>query len=443
PPGQGELVLNGDIFDFDAVMALPTDGSLHLHWLEQLRGLNPEENKSRFKMERIIADHPIWFQAASEFVRAGHKVVFVIGNHDIELHWPSVQDAILSALKLPDSEATARVVFTEWFYLSGGDTLFEHGNQYDSYSLCANPIHPTIRKNRHELMRLPFGNLANKFMMNGMGYFNPHVQSRYIMTFAEYVRFFFTKIVRSQPMLVWTWFWGALVTLIYSIHEGLLPSNRDPLTVEDRVEAIAARAQATPRVVRQLYEIRAHPSSHEPLRILRELWLDRALLVVLGILGSFYLFSFVNVFWRISIFWMLIPLIIFTPFFLFYARSIKPEITTDLQAPLQEILNSAKIVGVNRLVHGHTHCEIHTQLTELKIELLNAGSWSPAFSDVECKIPIGNKPFVWIHPPEGTPAGTPRVAQLFEWKPASNQAASTGEKWSLLPQTSPSATSQR
>ena len=133
------------------------------------------------------------------------------------------------------------MVFTEWFYLSGGDTLFEHGNKYDAYSLCANPIHPTIRKNRHELMRLPFGNLANKFMMNGMGYFNPHVQSRYIMTFAEYVRFFFTKIVRSQPMLVWTWFWGALVTLIYSIHEGLLPSNRDPLTVEDRVEAVAAR----------------------------------------------------------------------------------------------------------------------------------------------------------------------------------------------------------
>src|SRR4051794_10020556 len=52
-----ELVLNGDIFDFDSVMTLPKasdfDQPLHLSWLEKKRGLASEEAKSRFKLNVI------------------------------------------------------------------------------------------------------------------------------------------------------------------------------------------------------------------------------------------------------------------------------------------------------------------------------------------------------------------------------------------------------
>src|SRR6476659_5663592 len=38
-----ELVLNGDIFDFDSVMTLPDEPPFRVSWLEERRGLNPEE----------------------------------------------------------------------------------------------------------------------------------------------------------------------------------------------------------------------------------------------------------------------------------------------------------------------------------------------------------------------------------------------------------------
>ena len=62
PPGQGELVLNGDIFAFDAVMAIPTDRSLHLHWLEQLRGLNPRKTNLALRWRGSLQTIPFGFR---------------------------------------------------------------------------------------------------------------------------------------------------------------------------------------------------------------------------------------------------------------------------------------------------------------------------------------------------------------------------------------------
>ena len=99
-----ELVLNGDIFDFDSVMRLPLHTRFHINWLEKRRGLFPEEEKSRFKMETILEDHPVWVQAIREFIQLGNDVVLVIGNHDIELQWPLVQKELLKHLHLSEEE---------------------------------------------------------------------------------------------------------------------------------------------------------------------------------------------------------------------------------------------------------------------------------------------------------------------------------------------------
>src|SRR5437588_217618 len=49
-PGPIELILNGDIFDFDSVMKIPKDMETQVNWLERVRGMNSEEKKSRFKI---------------------------------------------------------------------------------------------------------------------------------------------------------------------------------------------------------------------------------------------------------------------------------------------------------------------------------------------------------------------------------------------------------
>ncbi len=405
-----ELVLNGDIFDFDSVMAFPTRPKFNIGWLERLRGLNSEEEKSRFKIRTILSDHPVFVQALRKFILDGNRVIFVIGNHDIEMYWDSVQKDIRDAIGLPEDKQEG-LRFCEWFYLSNQDTLIEHGNQYDDYCLCQNPLHPLVRKGGKYLVRIPFGNAAGKYILNGMGMMNPHVDSTFIKSsFTEYVVFFFKYVLRYEPFLIWSWFWGAMATLLSSLTDGVLPALKDPLTVEHRVKDVADRANASPEIVRSLRELHVHPAIFNPLRIMQELWLDRALLFLLIVTASFQVFSLVNVFVHISMWWMTIPLLLGMPAFLFYARSVQSDIFKIERTLVEHAPLAAKIVKVRRVIMGHTHREFHTHVQD--VELINTGTWSPAFEDPECLKKYGRTCFAWIRPDENQR----RTCTLYEWQ---------------------------
>lgn len=403
-----ELVLNGDIFDFDSVMSLPEDPPYRISWREKRRGMHPGEEKSLFKIQKILSDHEVWVQALREFVLNGHRVVFVIGNHDLELHYPVVQNEILQALKLPESHA-GRVQFCAFFYISNGDTLIEHGNQYDPYCVCQNPVNPMIQRFNRVEIRLPFGNLTARYLMNGMGFFNPHVASTWIMSLGEYVRFFVKYLIRAQPLIMWTWFWGSVISLYQAFNDRLTSDLKDPLTVEDRIEDISKKANATPRMVRELRELHIEPAASSPVLLAKELWLDRAGLVLIGFLGIFQMFTWVKLMFDISMYWAFIPLAILIPFFIFYSKSQQSSISQYMQ-PNERVLRIAgQITKTKRIVYGHTHEYRHEIIGG--IEHLNAGCWSPAFLDVECTRPFGKRTYVWIHPGEGDK----REATLFEY----------------------------
>lgn len=404
-----ELILNGDIFDFDSMMALPEDAPYKISWLEQKRGLHPEESKSSFKIRRILEDHKQWVSALRDFLMKGHRAVFVIGNHDLELHFPQVQRDIMEALNLPE-HLTKSVRFCAFFYISNGDTLVEHGNQYDAYCLCQNPINPMVQKFNRVEMRIPFGDLAGRYLINGMGFFNPHVDTNFIMSMREYMNFFFKYLLRAQPAIMWTWFWGSCVILAQSFVDRLLPELKDPLTIEDRIEDIAKNANATPRMVRELKELTVDPAASNPLLIMKELWLDRALLVLIGFLGVFQLFAFVKLVFDISLFWIFIPLACYIPFFIFYSKSVTSSVS-KYKEPSERVLRIAsQITRTKRIVYGHTHEYRHEMIGN--IEHLNSGCWSPAFLDVECTKPFGKRTFVWVQD-EGQGE---RKAYLMEFK---------------------------
>ncbi len=390
-----ELVLNGDIFDFDSVVTLPELPPYYISWLEARRGLHPQEEKSEFKIKTILAAHKEWIDGLRAFLLKGHFAIFTIGNHDLELHFRAVQNAIVEALNLPEN-LRANVRFCEWFYISNGDTLIEHGNQYDPYCMTQDPVRPFIvRFNRVEV-RLPFGNLTTRYLINGMGFFNPHLDSNFIMSPKEYVKFFLRYMLRAQPELILTWFWGSVVILVQSFFDRLRPAIANPLGIEDRVEWIAKKANANPRVVRQLKEIFVAPAASYPSLILRELWLDRAFLLLVTFLMLYLVFLQLDNLFRISFYWLFIPICLFVPFFLFYARSVKSEVQ-EFKEPRERVLTlTGLIANVTRVVYGHTHVVRHEMIGP--IEHLNSGTWSPAFLDVECEKPIGQKTFVWIQP---------------------------------------------
>lgn len=405
-----ELVLNGDIFDFDSVTSVPKDAVYKISWLEKIRGLKPREERSLYKIARIIDDHPLFFSALSVFIKGGNKVVFVMGNHDVELQYKSVQKAILNSLRLnPDEDS--RVRFNEWFYISNQDTLIEHGNQYDPYCVYDDPINPFVKGYNYQYLKLPFGNLASRYIMNGMGFFNPHFDSNYIMSIREYVQTFFKYMLRAQPFLVVTWFAGAVWTLFYTVKDQFAEPMKNPLKTEERVNEIAQKANATPRQVRELKELFVDNSSRDPFLIMRELWLDRAFLIVVAFYLIYVLFSLLKSFFDVSLFWGFIPLLFLIPFFLFYSNSIVSHVSGYKQPDEKILAIAGHISAVSRIVFGHTHIPRHEMIGG--IEHLNSGTWSPGYLDIECTKPIDQKNFVWIFPSEND---SKRIAELIKYK---------------------------
>ena len=404
-----ELILNGDIFDFDSVTGLPEFPPYKVSPLEMKRGLHPQEDKSEFKIKRILSHHPLWVDSLRAFLSRGHYVVFVIGNHDLELHFKRVQKVIVDALSGDDSEIQKRIRFNEWFYISNSDTLVEHGNQYDPYCVCQDPINPFVQKHNRIEVRVPFGNLTTRYLVNAMGFFNPHLDSNYIMTPAQYVRFFFKYMAKAQPLLVIDWLTGATLALTQAFTDRLKQKITDPLTIEDRIEEIARKANTTPRVVRELRELFVAPAASNPILLMKELWLDRAFLLAISLFVLYLVFLQIDQIFDISMWWLFIPLLLFVPFFLFYARSVSSSVSA-FKEPQEKILSLAGLITkVSRVVYGHTHIVRHEIVGP--IEHLNSGTWSPAFLDVECEKPVGQKTFVWISPAEGG-----REAKVYQFK---------------------------
>lgn len=388
-----ELILNGDIFDFDSVTELPDNPIYRISWFERSRGLGPRPECAEFKIHRILDHHPIFLKALQDFLISGHRLVFVIGNHDVELHFPEVQNAIMSRLKGERSE-NLLVRFSDWFYISNQDTLVEHGNQQDPYCVCEDPINPFVKKYNHIEVKLPFGNLASRYLINGMGFFNPHVEQNYIMSVAEYVKFFYRYIMRAQPFLIWTWFWSSVMVLWHIFKDRFAVPYKRFFSIEDRVNDIARRANAQPRMVRELRELFAESASYNPFLIARELWLDRAFLILLSFFFFLILVLFIKQIFQISFLWMFIPLFLLLPFFMFYSKSVT-SLAEQFKEPNEKILSmTALITKTNRVVYGHTHKPLHLVIGP--VEHLNSGCWSPAFLDVECTKPIDQKNYIWI-----------------------------------------------
>jgi Uncharacterized protein conserved in bacteria len=390
-----ELILNGDIFDFDSVLKIPDEPVFRIHWLERHRGLYPREERSRYKISVILKDHAKFVNVLKDFILRGNRAIFVIGNHDLELHYPSVQAEVLQHLDLPEDKRD-QVRFVEWFYISNQDTLIEHGNQYDPYCVCEDPVNPFVKGYNYVTLKLPFGNLACRYILNGLGFFNPHVDTNYIMTLPQYIKFFIKYMLRAQPLLILTWLGGSLITLAESFLDRLASPIRNPLKIEDRVAAIAEKANAEPRMVRELKELFVGPAASQPFLLARELWLDRAFIVFIAFFLIFEVMVFVRSVFEISMFWAFIPLFMLLPFFLFYSKSITSLVSGYKEPDDRVLAMTSAITKVSRVIYGHTHHPRHEIIGS--VEHLNSGCWSPAFLDVECTKPVDQKTFVWISP---------------------------------------------
>lgn len=116
-----ELVINGDCFDF--LLAKP-----HLGLRNQV-----DITVAHAKWAGIAAAHLPWFAALRAFVREpGRRVTFIIGNHDLELCFPSIRARVRSAIGGPPG--TVRFCLTR-AYLPWPDVTIDHGCQFDPWNV--------------------------------------------------------------------------------------------------------------------------------------------------------------------------------------------------------------------------------------------------------------------------------------------------------------------
>ena len=186
-----ELVINGDMVDFLSVCLIPTKQEYTDEASgdpeELVYGLGARPHQARAKILRVLERHPGVFRALAGFVAAGNRVRIVLGNHDVEFHWPVVQDAFKQGVaKLGAGDAVELgITFHPWFYFRENLVWIEHGHQYDEYcsfDYILNPVEPD-----QEEIALSLGGAGYRYISNHVAGADPHQQEDWNML--GYLRF--------------------------------------------------------------------------------------------------------------------------------------------------------------------------------------------------------------------------------------------------------------
>jgi len=111
------LVLNGDIVDFAQIPPFDVPKAAHLLW---------PEAASLLKVELALAAHRDFFAGLEKFVAKGGRVRALIGNHDLDLVWPSVQLRIGAALGMPPHDQLEFIIGATRFH----GVHIEHGHHF-------------------------------------------------------------------------------------------------------------------------------------------------------------------------------------------------------------------------------------------------------------------------------------------------------------------------
>ncbi len=373
---QATLVLNGDILDFDLLTRVPATPPWPVSSSERQRGLAATPEKSAWKAGEMLAAHPRFVSTLASFLAVGHQVVFVMGNHDMELIFPEVQAVIRSAISAaaPEgAEVLTGLRFEPWFYYVPGEIYAEHGQQYSYYTSFKDLHCPTISSNEGPLLALPMGNLSNRFLMTKMGFFNPHA-SDFILNLFAYFWHWLRYYAFSRRSLAWVWFWGSLVVMgrLLRIKKGQL---RQESACRDALAVKAAQCGVEVAVLEGMERLQQPPITNRFFRIVREFWIDRLLLLVLMVGGGLALILTPTPLWVK----FMIPLCVFPLVYLIYEAVIHGDTIFSIEKETPRVARQiAERLPAKVVTMGHDHVPRLLPLGR-EVTFVDTGTWAPIF----------------------------------------------------------------
>ncbi|NOY92784.1 MAG: hypothetical protein GXP55_16465 [Deltaproteobacteria bacterium] len=155
PERPWTLVIAGDLVDFIGISIAPgSDEALETTLTDEelVHGLGSASDHAAQKMRAVAARHSMVFDRLARFVAAGHSLVLVRGNHDLDFHWEPARQAFIEAIWARFLERggdasrreafESRVEFYPWFYYVEGLLYVEHGHQFDAMCNYADLLAP-------------------------------------------------------------------------------------------------------------------------------------------------------------------------------------------------------------------------------------------------------------------------------------------------------------
>lgn len=374
------LVLNGDIFDFDLVTAVPADPPWPVSPAERYRGLRSTAEKSAWKLSLILSCHS-WFELAlAQWLRAGHRLVYVMGNHDREFHFAEVQRTLLNQLHLAargegGDFSDERVRFEPWFFHQPGEIYAEHGQQYDFYTSFRNVLCPTVDGKQGPMLALPMGNLSNRFLMTRMGYFNPFATD-YIRNLFSYLWHWLRFYAFSRRSLAGPWLWGSIVVLGKLLATKKRQLRTPRVCAADFAE-IGQQASLPRETIERLATLQRPPITNRLYRMLREFWLDRLALFLLMVGGTITLALVTVPLWLK----LMVPLSVFPLLFFLYETFAHGETVLGVERELLGVARQiAALVDAPIITFGHDHVPRLLPLDGRAI-FVDTGTWAPIYDE--------------------------------------------------------------
>jgi UDP-2,3-diacylglucosamine pyrophosphatase LpxH len=379
------LVLNGDVFDLDAPRVVGEESVFH--------DLPRDAEHAVPAVRAILDDHPLFVEALAGVLRDGHRVIFIAGNHDVQLTLTEVRDAITARLvdaalergaRVSRERLAAQIGFRSWFHHTDDGIVIEHGSQYDPYCCYRYPMAPFSKDSRQ--IQPTMGSLATRLLASRLGYFNPHVDSSCMLSAVGYVGHWARYYLFSRRSLAFVWISGAVRTVLELVRcrdRGTRARHRA------NILACARETGASPRLIAAHARLFARPAEDRLGQVARSLRLDLlALVTAAALFCALWLMLAPRNYVAAA---ALLPALVVV----YQLLSPKFSIERTWRRVRRAARKVAEIHGARAVVFGHTH---HPEgRWQGGVFFGNTGSWSAAFCDIACTEPLyRERPLVWL-----------------------------------------------
>jgi UDP-2,3-diacylglucosamine pyrophosphatase LpxH len=396
------LVLNGDTFDLAQVVELPPSeevpgvvgsGSLDRDRLRY--GLGHSAAETCWKLSRVAAGHPLFFEALGAWVRRRQHVHFVFGNHDVELRHASAQDRLveLIAAAQPDlAPAAARpyVHFHAWYMLQPEQQLYvEHGGQYEPLAYVQGGDLPACYFN-------------NRYLFNLLEVRTPEADN--IFPFSRYISWLLaTDTIPTLAILLRQLpdFLRARGGAGDALPPAAPPASRLPAAVEEAIEQAAASQR---RVIgRSTYRTTLLTLLALVLLVISHL--SPMLAVALALSGSPVLAVLALAAWPI----LRAASNSITGNYLHRSFILESDFLEEASRRLAPVFSRH---GIRTVAFGHTH---QGDLARLPggLRYYNTGTWIPIFSE-DTRLDTRERSYLFVEVRDGE-------ARLRRWDPATGE----------------------